>query len=83
MPAWDARRDRLQLLRLKCEAYTTMNDLDEDEESERRLADRMASAGGAVPPHKSLVAPAALYLTAILECVHAPSSFHSATYNIN
>ena len=44
-----------------------MNDLDEDEEAERRLSERMTSAGCTVAPHKNLVAPAALYLTAILE----------------
>jgi hypothetical protein len=58
----------LQLLRLKCEAYSTMNDTDEDAEVERRLDERMVRAGGTTPPHVSLVAPAALYLTAILEC---------------
>ncbi|KIP10405.1 hypothetical protein PHLGIDRAFT_115528 [Phlebiopsis gigantea 11061_1 CR5-6] len=65
-----------ELLRLKCEAYTTMNDLDEDEESERRLTDRMLNAGSTTQPHKSLVAPAALYLTAILEhiCEHILSN---------
>ncbi len=57
----------LQLLRLKCEAYSTMNDTDEDPEVEKRLNERMINAGGTAPPHTSLMAPAALYLTAILE----------------
>lgn len=61
-----------ELLRLKCEAYTTMNDLDEDEEAERKLSKRMSEAGSPVAPDQRLVAPAALYLTAILEhiCEH-------------
>lgn len=58
-----------QLLRLKCEAYTTMNDSDEDEEAERRLNDRMVETGGTFPPKLYMLAPAALYLTAILEYV--------------
>lgn len=45
-----------------------MNDTDEDADVERRLNERMAREG-VTPPHSSLVAPAALYLTAILECV--------------
>ena len=57
----------LQLLRLKCEAYTTMNDLDEDDEGEKKLRVRMLEAGSTTPPDDRLVAPAALYLTAILE----------------
>lgn len=44
-----------------------MNDLDEDEEAEKRLTERMSSTRSTPPPHKSLVAPAALYLTAVLE----------------
>ena len=59
----------LQLLRLKCEAYSTMNDTDEDAEAERRLQQRMEGAGSATPPSPALLAPAALYLTAILEYV--------------
>ncbi|GJE87477.1 hypothetical protein PsYK624_035600 [Phanerochaete sordida] len=56
-----------ELLRLKCEAYTTMNDLDEDDEGEKKLRVRMLEAGSTAPPDEHLVAPAALYLTAILE----------------
>ncbi|OJT09082.1 hypothetical protein TRAPUB_25 [Trametes pubescens] len=58
-----------ELLRLKCEAYSTMNDSDEDAEAERRLQQRMEAAGSSSPPNPSLLAPAALYLTAILEHV--------------
>ncbi|KAI0686484.1 hypothetical protein BC835DRAFT_1420321 [Cytidiella melzeri] len=65
-----------ELLRLKCEAYSTMNDTDEDAEVEKRLNERMMHAGGSAPPHASLMAPAALYLTAILEqiCQHVLSN---------
>ncbi|EKM59939.1 uncharacterized protein PHACADRAFT_181874 [Phanerochaete carnosa HHB-10118-sp] len=61
-----------ELLRLKCEAYTTMNDLDEDEDAERKLSEKMLEAGNPHPPGVRLVSPAALYLTAILEhiCEH-------------
>ncbi|KAL1944100.1 hypothetical protein VTO73DRAFT_3285 [Trametes versicolor] len=65
-----------ELLRLKCEAYSTMNDSDEDAEAERRLQQRMEAAGSSSPPNPSLLAPAALYLTAILEaiCEHVLSN---------
>jgi hypothetical protein len=56
----------VQLLRIKCEAYATLNDQDENTDAERALHARMA---GLNPPAAQLVAPAALYLTAILECV--------------
>ncbi|OBZ70223.1 hypothetical protein A0H81_09784 [Grifola frondosa] len=59
-----------ELLRLKCEAYSTMNDSDEDAEAEKRLHQRMEEAGTPFPPKATLLAPAALYLTAILECVY-------------
>lgn len=45
-----------------------MNDADEDENVEGKLNERMVQAGGTAPPHPSLMAPAALYLTAIIEC---------------
>ena len=45
-----------------------MNDSDEDGEALRRLSERMKESNVA-PPDASEVAPAALYLTAILECV--------------
>ncbi|KAI0371521.1 hypothetical protein BV20DRAFT_1112549 [Pilatotrama ljubarskyi] len=65
-----------ELLRLKCEAYSTMNDSDEDAEAEKRLQQRMEAAGSSSPPNPSLLAPAALYLTAILEaiCEHVLSN---------
>ncbi|KAI0784862.1 hypothetical protein C8Q75DRAFT_373065 [Abortiporus biennis] len=65
-----------ELLRLKCEAYSTMNDTDEDIDAERRLNDRMANSGGTFPPKQHLLAPAALYLTAIIEyvCEHILSN---------
>ncbi|KAI9057407.1 hypothetical protein FKP32DRAFT_1689223 [Trametes sanguinea] len=58
-----------ELLRLKCEAYSTMNDSDEDAEAEKRLQQKMEAAGSSSPPNPSLLAPAALYLTAILEAI--------------
>ncbi|KAI0677637.1 hypothetical protein C8Q78DRAFT_1181142 [Trametes maxima] len=63
-----------ELLRLKCEAYSTMNDSDEDAEAEKRLQQRMEATGSSSPPNPSLLAPAALYLTAILEYVHTSVS---------
>ncbi|KAI0650830.1 hypothetical protein C8Q79DRAFT_902758 [Trametes meyenii] len=65
-----------ELLRLKCEAYSTMNDSDEDAEAEKRLQQRMEATGSSSPPNPSLLAPAALYLTAILEaiCEHVLSN---------
>lgn len=59
-----------QLLRLKCQAYSTLGDSDEDPQAEARLIDRLGkSVNDATPPKATLVAPAALYLTAILEYV--------------
>lgn len=46
-----------------------MNDTDEDGEAEKRLQHRMEGMGSATPPSAALLAPAALYLTAILEYV--------------
>ncbi|KAL0580523.1 hypothetical protein V5O48_001510 [Marasmius crinis-equi] len=65
-----------ELLRLKCEAYSTLNESDEDTGAESRLHERMAGLNGHQPPRPSLVAPAALYLTAILEamCEHILSN---------
>jgi hypothetical protein len=54
-----------KLMRLKCEAYATLNDQDEDLDAEKHLYGRM----GGTPPSTALVAPAALYLTAVLECI--------------
>ncbi|KAJ3985758.1 hypothetical protein F5890DRAFT_1508207 [Lentinula detonsa] len=63
-----------ELLRLKCEAYSTLNESDGDKSAESKLQDRLAGTGQ--PPKPSLVAPAALYLTAILEamCEHVLSN---------
>jgi hypothetical protein len=58
---------QVQLLRLKCEAYCTLNESDDDLEAETRLHDKMRLTGGVSPPKTNLVAPAALYLTAVLE----------------
>lgn len=59
-----------QLLRLKCEAYSTFNDSDENTDTERRWQSKVVGSG--VPPHNmQFIAPAALYLTAIIECVYA------------
>lgn len=57
-----------QLLRLKCEAYSTLNESDENHSVEDRLQEHFIQSV-AVPPSAALLAPAALYLTAILECV--------------
>ncbi|KAI0065950.1 hypothetical protein BV25DRAFT_1619008 [Artomyces pyxidatus] len=58
----------IELMRLKCEAYSTLNDSDEDAQAEGRLIDRLGSSGVS-PPKALVVAPAALYFTAILECI--------------
>ena len=57
----------LQLLRMKCEAYSTLSDFDGDAEVEAQLQQRIATAGGPAAPRVQAIAPAALYLTAILE----------------
>lgn len=56
----------LQLLRHKCEAYSTLGDLDEDADVEARMQARMVQAT-TNPPNTNAVPPAALYLTAVLE----------------
>ncbi|KAF7332567.1 hypothetical protein MKEN_00139400 [Mycena kentingensis (nom. inval.)] len=65
-----------ELLRLKCEAYCTLNESDEDSAAVAKLQERMAALGGTTPPPPALVAPASLYLTAILEsmCEHILSN---------
>ena len=55
-----------KLLRLKCTAYSTLNDSDEDPKAEARVMERMRDTG-AVPFTPIRIAPAALYLTAIVE----------------
>ncbi|KIJ69847.1 hypothetical protein HYDPIDRAFT_23011 [Hydnomerulius pinastri MD-312] len=64
-----------ELLRLKCEAYSTLSDTDENSDAEARLFERM-NAEGTPLPKQSLVAPASLYLTAIIEsiCEHILSN---------
>ncbi|KAI0307207.1 hypothetical protein B0F90DRAFT_1686276 [Multifurca ochricompacta] len=56
----------IELMRLKCEAYSTLNDSDEDAPAENKIQERLRSQG-MEPPKSIIVAPAALYLTAILE----------------
>ncbi|KZP13483.1 hypothetical protein FIBSPDRAFT_897397 [Athelia psychrophila] len=66
-----------ELIRLKCQAYSTLSDSDEDPQAEARLAERIGKAIPDVsPPKGTLVAPAALYLTAIIEsvCEHVLSN---------
>ncbi|KAF8607679.1 hypothetical protein BDV93DRAFT_519697 [Ceratobasidium sp. AG-I] len=60
-----------ELLRQKCEAYCTLGELDENVVVEAALQEKMVSAGLGAPKAEQ-VAPAALYLTAILEhvCEH-------------
>ncbi|KAJ3546207.1 hypothetical protein NMY22_g2151 [Coprinellus aureogranulatus] len=58
----------LQLLRNKCEAYSTLNEADEDPSIEGLINERFGRSG-ASPPKAALVSPAALYLTAILEAI--------------
>jgi hypothetical protein len=60
-----------QLLRLKCEAYSTLNDSDENINSENRLSERMRDAGFSIVPPVALVNPAAFYLTAIIEYAYS------------
>jgi len=55
-----------QLLRLKCAAYSTLNDSDEDPNAEACVMEKMRDAG-VVPFTSVRIAPAALYLTAIVE----------------
>ncbi|KAI6034560.1 hypothetical protein BKA83DRAFT_6999 [Pisolithus microcarpus] len=57
-----------ELLRLKCEAYSTLSDADENPDAEVRLIERMTAEGTSVPK-EALLAPASLYLTAIIEHV--------------
>ncbi|KAF8592575.1 hypothetical protein K439DRAFT_20493 [Ramaria rubella] len=65
-----------ELLRMKCEAYSSLGDQEEDIEAEVALHARMAQVAGDATPQPGAVAPAALYLTAILEhiCEHVLSN---------
>lgn len=53
-------------MRAKCEVYSTLGDAEEDIEEEDRLQNQMMLASSG-PPKASAVAPAALYITAMLE----------------
>ncbi|KAJ7223977.1 hypothetical protein C8J57DRAFT_233154 [Mycena rebaudengoi] len=53
-----------KLLRLKCEAYSTLNELDENTAAVGALQEKMAALGDTTPPSPTLVVPASLYLTA-------------------
>ncbi|KAI6024489.1 hypothetical protein EDC04DRAFT_249436 [Pisolithus marmoratus] len=63
-----------ELLRLKCEAYSTLSDTDENPDAEVRLIERMNAAGTSIPTQT--LDPASLYLTAIIEsiCEHVLSN---------
>ncbi|KAF8634792.1 hypothetical protein AX15_000708 [Amanita polypyramis BW_CC] len=69
-----------ELLRMKCAAYSTLNDSDEDPKAEARVMERMRDTG-AVPFTSVRIAPAALYLTAIVEamCEHILSNVAKVT----
>lgn len=56
-----------QLLRLKCEAYSTLNDTDEDPDAEGKWQSKLREGGDYWNERQAEVAPAALYLTAIIE----------------
>ncbi|KAG8986436.1 hypothetical protein FRB93_005268 [Tulasnella sp. JGI-2019a] len=60
-----------ELMRFKCEVYSTLGDAEEDVEEEILLQKRMLAASPS-PPKVNAVPPAALYITAILEhiCEH-------------
>ncbi|KAF8528845.1 hypothetical protein BU17DRAFT_37137 [Hysterangium stoloniferum] len=61
-----------ELLRMKCEAYFSLGDQEENTEAENLLHSRMSQIAGDVTPKLEAIAPASLYLTAILEhiCEH-------------
>jgi hypothetical protein len=56
-----------QLLRIKCEAYSSLGDQEEKVEIETALHARITQISGDATLKLAAVAPAALYLTAILE----------------
>ncbi|KAG2073555.1 hypothetical protein BDR04DRAFT_1094463 [Suillus decipiens] len=64
-----------ELLRLKCEAYSTLSDTDENSDAENRLKEHML-AEAVLPPKQEVLSPASLYLTAIIEsiCEHILSN---------
>ncbi|KAH9006865.1 hypothetical protein EDB86DRAFT_3069565 [Lactarius hatsudake] len=53
---------------LMIEPIRTLNDSDEDAQVENKIQERLQSQG-VEPPKSIVVAPASLYLTAILECI--------------
>ena len=53
-------------MRFECEAYSTLNDLEEGARAETSIREGLRSRIRN-PPNPVIVAPAALYLTAILE----------------
>ncbi len=57
-----------KLLRLKCSAYSTLNEEDEDPADETRVNEIFTKAHSHSPTVE-LLDPAALYLTAIIELV--------------
>ncbi|KIL70383.1 hypothetical protein M378DRAFT_7248 [Amanita muscaria Koide BX008] len=61
-----------ELLRLKCAAYSTLNDSDEDPKAEARVMEKMRDGAGVLPFSSARIAPASMYLTAIVEalCEH-------------
>lgn len=59
-----------------------MNDMDEDAEAIKRVNDKMGIATRLSTPHTSLLAPASLYLTAILEYVHPCGIFGFSSYRL-
>lgn len=54
---------------MKCETYSSLGDQEEDPQTEAMLHARMVQATGEEIPGIAAIAPAALYLTAILEYV--------------
>jgi hypothetical protein len=68
-----------QLLRLKCEAYSTLNEEDEDPASESRINEMFGMTHLQAP--RALLDPAALYLTAILEYVSVHVNYAFANYS--
>jgi hypothetical protein len=52
---------------MKCETYSSLGDQEENLEAENLLHSRMSQVAGDVTPQLEAIAPASLYLTAILE----------------
>jgi len=57
-----------ELLRLKCEAYSTLNDSDEDTDAENRWQTKIIDQAGFPTHNTHYMASCALYVTAIIEC---------------